>query len=57
MTGINMDQMKIDIRRISALLRVRDNAQDPGFKMMWTRKLKELLKIIENPKRNKEIVS
>lgn len=57
MIGTSMEQMKLDVKRIEALLTVRERAGDPGFKMMWTRKLKQLIKNIENPKRCKEVVS
>jgi hypothetical protein len=57
MTGTNIEQMKLDVQRIEALLTVRERACDPGFKMMWTKKLKQLVKNIENPKRCKELIS
>lgn len=57
MSGISVEQMKLDVKRIEALLTVRERAADPGFKMMWGRKLKQLLKNIENPKRCKDLVS
>jgi len=49
--------MKRDIKRIEALLTVREKAADPGFKMMWSRKLKELIKNITDPKRNKDVIT
>ena len=39
--------MKADIRRIEALLAVRERAQDPDFKELWSTKLVELLKEIK----------
>lgn len=48
MTGINMKQMRTDIRRIESLLWVRDRAQDPEFKKLWTDKLTELLENIKS---------
>ena len=57
MSGTNMKQMELDVKRIEALLTVRERAGDPGFKLMWGRKLKQLLKNINNPKRCKDLVS
>ena len=54
---LNIEQMKRDIKRIEALLTVREKAADPGFKMMWSRKLKELIKNITDPKRNKDVIT
>ena len=57
MSGTNIKQMELDVKRIEALLTVRERAGDPGFKLMWGRKLKQLLKNINNPKRCKDLVS
>jgi len=54
---ISIEQMQIDIKRIEALLEVRERAADPGFKMMWGRKLKELMKNITDPRRNTDVIT
>ena len=42
MTGISLM-----MRRVLALQRARDNAQNPEFKKLWTEKLGELVKLAE----------
>lgn len=42
MTGIS-----IMMRRVFALQRARDNAQNPEFKKLWEEKLQELVKLAE----------
>ena len=44
---IGTKQMKADIRRIEALLAVRERAQDTEFKELWSTKLAELLEEIK----------
>ena len=45
---IGTNQMTTDVRRIESLLSVRDRAQSPEFKKLWTDKLTELLKNIKS---------
>ena len=45
---IETNQMNTDVRRIEALLSVRDRAQNPDFKKLWTDKLTELLENIKS---------
>ncbi len=40
--------MTTDVRRIESLLSVRDRAQSPEFKKLWTDKLTELLENIKS---------
>jgi hypothetical protein len=35
------------MRRVLALQRARDNAQNPEFKKLWEQKLQELVKLAE----------